>query len=180
MLEKYGVAHIYFDYKEESRQTPAYVLASLVKQLAYQIPDLPGAIEDLHNKREPEGKRPTIEELYSVLLSTTKSFPHVFLLFDALDEYNQENKRGELLELFHRMCEPGAGISVFLTSRPHPEDIQDSLRDATRIEILAKEDDIRTYIREKINKSPRAKRLVHQANLCETIISELVDCAQGM
>lgn len=169
---------MYFDYKNQ--QTLVNILASLVKQLAYQIADLPAELEDLYSKRGHEGKRPTGEELYATLLGTTNSFAKVFLVFDAVDEYSQEDldQRGELLELFRRVEE--YGINIFLTSRPHPEDIQDSLGDATRIEILANKDDIRIYIQEKFNKSPRVKRLVMQSKLYDRAVSELIDCAQGM
>lgn len=73
-----------------------------------------------------------------------------------------------------------SGANLFLTSRQHPEDIQESFRGSTKIELFAREEDIRTYVQQKIEEHHRAKRLVQQGGCREKIISELVDCAQGM
>lgn len=103
----------------------------------------------------------------------------MFLVFDALDECDQEKQRKVLLPLFHRMGEEG-GASLFVTSRQYPEDIQESFRDTTKIGILAKDEDIRSYIQQQILENPRARRLVLQAGCEGEIVSGLVDCAQGM
>lgn len=174
----YGVAHVYFDYKEQERQKPVLVLSNLVKQLASQILHLPAEIEDLYNELEPKRKTPTLEQLYAILLVISKQFPQVFLVFDALDECHPENQRRTLLPLFQRMGKDG--INVFLTSRPHPEDIRDSLRNVASMELLAQEEDIVNYIQDKIDENPRARSLVRQGNCKDRIISELVQCAKGM
>lgn len=152
--ENYGVAYIYFDYKERDRQRPAHVLASLVKQLARQIPTLPAEIASLYSK----GKPPSVRELCTTLVSTFKLFGRVFLVFDALDECDQRAQRNELLPLFHEMGKGGA--SLFLTSRQYPEDIQESFHAVARVKLLAHAEDIRSYIQRKITETPRAKRLV--------------------
>lgn len=176
------MAHVYFDYKEQERQKPVYVLASLVKQLlvANKSSDLPPAIIDLHARAEGESRRPTLEELYGVLLAASKPFSRVFLIFDALDECNMEKQRKQLLPLFRRMGKDG--INVFLTSRPHPEDIQDAFSgpDSGKIELLAREEDIAAYIEQRIEENSRARRLVKQGKCKDKIISELVDCSKGM
>lgn len=174
----YGIAYVYFNYMEQDQQKPTAVLASLVKQLSSQISRLPKEIGDLHDSLIHQGKRPTIEELYAVLILVTKSFDKVFFVFDALDECHPEKQRKELLPLFHRMGKDGT--SLFLTSRQYPEDIQESFRDAKKIELTAKEEDIETYIRQKIEENSRAKRLVQLGNCQELIVSDLISCAKGM
>lgn len=177
--ENYGVAHVYFDYMDQDRQKPIVILANLVKKLAYKKPSLPAELERLYDTLQPQNKRPGFAELYTALLKTSKAFNRVFLVFDALDECNQDNQRRELLPLFHQLATHGTGINVFVTSRPHPEDIQTSLHGAAKIELSAKAEDISIYIQERIEENPRSKRLVGQA--CKgRIISELVDCAKGM
>lgn len=177
----YGIAHVYFDYKEQDQQTPTYVLASLVKQLLRQISYLPTEIEALYDTLKTKDRRPTLDELYSALLVAKECFPRVFLIFDALDECNPEKQRKPLLPLFHRMGRDS--MSLFLTSRPHPEDIRDSLTgydDATSIELAAQDEDMVAYTQEKIKENPRAKRLIKQGKCQDRIISSLVDCAEGM
>lgn len=102
----------------------------------------------------------------------------MFLVFDALDECDQESQRKELLPLFHRVSKDGA--SQFLTSRHYPEDIQDSFSNIPKIELTAKEEDIESYIHARTHGNTRAKRLVRQGNCREKVISQLTNCAQGV
>lgn len=73
-------------------------------------------------------------------------------------------------------------MSLFLTSREHPEDIQQSFENTAKIMLWAKDEDIAYYIEQKIDENPRTKRLVAsgQANCKDIIISGLRDCAKGM
>lgn len=172
----YGVAYIYFNFKEQEQQKPEHVLGSLLKQLATQAPDthFSKGLEVAYNQK----KRPTLEQLYTILLAVTKSFEQTFIICDALDECQQGAQRTELLPLFHRMAQDGIGL--FLTSREHPEDIQHSFKDTNKIRLSAQDDDIASYIEQKIDENPRAKRLVGQANCKDRIISDLKACANGM
>lgn len=174
----HGLAYIYFEYQEQTQQSPVLILASLVKQLASRLPLLPVEVEKLYDNLGSEGTRPSVEDLYTALLKISGYYTHVFIVLDALDECNQDGQRVQLLPLFRRMCKDG--INLFLTSRPHPEDIQDALCDAVKIELTAQEEDISVYIAERINNHPRARRLIQKAKCQDRIISQLVDCAGGM
>lgn len=172
--ENYGVAYIYFDYTEQDQQTAVEVLASLVKQVTLRTPKIPSNIETLYERR----KKLTFDQLYAALLTSASYFTRLFFVFDALDECHQEKQREELLPMFHRLGDDG--INVFLTSRLHPEDIQDSFRDCMKIELSAQDQDVQSYIEERISKNPRAKRLIQQGKLKDRVISGLTDSAQGM
>lgn len=168
----YGLAYVYFDYMEQAQQTPSLVLASLVKQLNCQLSYLPMEIELLRKIITPSD-----EDLYSAFLATLKVFSRAFLVFDALDECSLDQRKA-LLPLFHRLEK--VGISVFVTSRPHPEDIQSSFQDVAKVKLSAKQEDIEIYIEQKIDEDPRAKRIVGQGKCKDMIISALQDCAKGM
>lgn len=178
----YGLAYIYFDYKERDQQKPIRILASLIKQLVCQIQhlDLPTELMALHSRCNGGQRKPTFHELYTILLDVIKSggFAQTFIICDALDECDQKTQRKKLLPLFHQMGKDG--MNVFLTSREYPEDIQDSLGNSAKVQLWAQEEDITHYIEQKINDSPRAKRLVSLGNCKDKIISELTDCAKGM
>lgn len=178
--ESYGVAYIYFNYKEQDRQSLVHVLSSLVKQFACQIPYLPKEIEGLYGRLEPQQQRPTPEELYETLVKVTgvTYFARTFVVCDALDECDQESQRRQLLPLFHRMG--GNGISLLLTSREYPEDIQHSLRDSAKMRLRAQDEDITNYIKRKIAENPRADRLIAQSGCKDRVVSKLVECANGM
>lgn len=174
------MAYIYFDYKEQDRQRPTDVLASLVKQLSVQTSELhlPLAINRLYDTLEPESKEPSLQKLYDTLVTISESFAQVFMVFDALDECHPDNQRKELLPLIHRMAQ--GGINLFLTSRQYPIDIQESLSDVSKIEIIAQPEDLEIYITKKIDDNIRIEDLVRKTKRRERIISELIECSKGM
>lgn len=176
--KRLGVAYVYFEYTERDQQKPLHVISSLVKQLAAQTADLPAEVEELYNRLGGSGRRPKLEELYTALIATFRSFSTVFLVFDALDECEQESQRKVLLPLFHKLGKGGARL--FVTSRQYPEDIQESFQNSAKIELSAKQEDIEVYIQQRIDEKPNAKRLIHRAKCHDRIISELKDCAHGM
>jgi hypothetical protein len=177
--ESYAVAYIYFDYNEQTRQTPENVFASLIKQLACRLPYLPLKIGELYDDLHMKTKRPTLDDLYTTLEELQRQFPRIFLIFDALDECHEEDQRKVLLPLFQRLGTE-SGIKLFFTSRPYPEDIKDSFLDAEKIEIYAQEGDIKKFIEEKINGNRRARRLIEKSKCKERIINQLCKCAEGM
>lgn len=177
-MSNYGVAYIYFDYMEQDQQKLRLVLASLVKQLACQASSFS---EERYNLRpiimeyDPE---PTPEILYTALLGISKLFNRVFLIFDGLDECNQKDQLNDLLPLFHRLAKDN--ISVFVTSRVHPGEIQRSLYNAAKIDLAISSDDMKAYIQEKIDENPRAKSLIGQTGCRDKVVNQLATCANGM
>lgn len=176
--ENIGVAYIYFDHGEQDQQKDVHVLACLIKQLAYQIPEVPQEIENIYTRFDSQQKTPTFKDLEPPLLSIAKRFSRVFFILDALDECHPEYGRKKLLPSFKRMA--ANGISLFLTSRPYPEDIQLALSRAPSIKILAAEKDIETYIAKELDENPRAQNLLQDKRLKDRIISVLKTHAKGM
>lgn len=124
-------------------------------------------------------KRLPYAEYLKALLRLSEKFTRVFLVFDALDEC-QENRRSVLLPLFKQLADNG--LNILLTSQPHPHDVRSFMIDtnARKIDILAKTEDIRRYIIEKIDGTPRTKLLVQEGMCKDRIITQLVECANGM
>ena len=178
-LHGFGVGHIYFDYQEKKQQTVLAVLASLVKQLLSQIPPakFPKDIEAKY--RREKAQHPSANDLVSMLHSMPKWFTRVFVVCDALDEMDQQEQRAELLPVFHKM--EASGIALFLTTRPHPADIQDSFQDASTIELVPKEHDIRRYVEERLLANSRFQRIQRDSSgLKNQVVSKIVDSATGM
>lgn len=182
VTENYGIAYIYFDYKEHDGQTPMQVFSSMVKQLAQQLDDLPTELGRLYRELENHGRRPLIEDLLRIVCSFKKSFNCLFLVFDAMDECNEQSQRRRLLPLFHRLRDRGARI--FVTSRPHPEDLQRSFRDVPQIELAATDADITTYVLGRIAESPRIQGFIgnkrRAVGLEDKIALEIMNSAHGM
>lgn len=91
-VENYGVAYIYFNFKEQEQQHPIQALSSLIKQLLTQVKGskLPAEAEKLYDEFISEKKQPPFQNLQQVLSSISQSFTRVFLVFDALDECDEE------------------------------------------------------------------------------------------
>jgi hypothetical protein len=172
-----GVAHVYFNYKEQASQGLCNILGSLIKQLCQQLPQVPESLPHLENITE-DGRTPSQEELFNALVETSKSFVQKFIVFDALDECDQQTQRQTLLPMLHRMGE--VGFHVFLTSRRYADDIEESFRNASSIEIIAHDDDIKSYLNAKIDEDPPAKMRIQEAGIYDKVISRLVRAAGGM
>jgi hypothetical protein len=172
-----GVAHIYFNYKEQGSQGISNILGSLIKQICQQPPQLsqlPPQLEHLTSG----GRTPSEEELLLTLFEMSKQFSQTFLVFDALDECDRESQRGKLLPMLHLMGENG--FRVFMTSRRYADDIEERFRNVPSIEIVAHDDDIKSYISERLGAYPSAKRMIKAAGLEDEVVSRLARAAGGM
>lgn len=70
---------------------------------------------------------------------------------------------------------------MFLTSRENSlGDIQNTLDCATKIELRAREGDIKIYTEHRVNDSLLANRLYGKGLYREMIISDIGECAKGM
>lgn len=89
-------------------------------------------------------------------------------------------QREQLLSFFHTL--KGAGISLFLTTRPHPIDIQESFYNETIMDLSHDSSDIRKYVGSRISENKSFERLLKHgpSDLYERVVSRLVDSANGM
>lgn len=172
-----GLAYIYFNYKEQLEQKPAVILASIIKQLSSQLLHLPKVVQELYGRLAPLKRRPLFRDLESILVAISKLFPQTYIVCDALDECPQSQRR-ELLPFFLRIGLQK--INLFLTSRDYPEDIQCFFENSDKVRLSARDDDITSYIEQKIEENPRAKRLVNEGKCKDLIISSIKRNANKM
>ena len=127
------------------------MLASLLKQLALAKAKLPGPVFDLHQRMTRQQRQPKQEDLEEALLLTCSEFDRVFVVIDALDECDK-SQRNAVLRALSTMsqCTP---VSIFVTSRPHAEDISKAFKNSHKIVIEAKPSDIEKYVYNKIEDS---------------------------
>jgi hypothetical protein len=180
IAKDYGVAHIYFEYQEQKQQTSLVVMASIVRQLLAQIPPS-RFIEDVRKMyQEKRSQQPMLDDIKQILSSIPGQFSRVFVVCDALDEMDQYNQREHLLPLFHHMKD--SGIRLFLTTRPHPADIQESFSTASIIELTPAINDLRLYVEERLFKNTRFQRIIQNeaGGLRERTITTIVDASAGV
>ncbi|KAJ7152700.1 ankyrin repeat-containing domain protein [Mycena crocata] len=172
--EDIGVACIYLNHKETETQSPPNLLASLWRQLVFDKFISP-AVKVLHAEHHEKRTRPTINDILTQLSFTTAEYSKVYVVIDALDEYPEEER--SLLLGSVATIEPR--VHLMLTSRPHI--IIPDFLPSVQVEIHATEDDIRSYVESRIQKSFRlTKHITSRPDLKEEIEKKVVQSVDGM
>ncbi|KAJ7164796.1 hypothetical protein C8R43DRAFT_864446, partial [Mycena crocata] len=172
-----GLAWVYYNYKEESTQTPHAIFLSLTRQLTDSSVDLYKHFKSAH-KRNPHNC-PSLSELLSdgILM---RGFERAFIVVDALDECAEENRDG-FLRMMSRLQESGANIII--TGRDHVSEYvaTSALVDIQQIQICARPEDITKYVLAYMEEQTRlASVLRKQPSLRDEIVSLIAKSCQGM
>jgi hypothetical protein len=171
-----AIAFFYFDYRDQDNQSPAKVVASILKQVASLKPKLPHPVAELHKRCEEKRDDPQLQDLQNTLLLTCQEFRQTFIIVDALDEYAVGKHRAPFLRVLKELAK--ISVQVFVTSRPHPDDIKRNLGASPQITIEASDSDIRKYLAQKIDQDGDTDLIDEQ--LKEEIVRNIASGAQGM
>ena len=177
-----AVAYWYFDYAREKELDQQMFCATLLKQLAGSLPQLPLEVKDLHQrhsaniaKTRPHLSDGLSETLFSLLIQVEMPF----IIIDALDEC-----RGQylmpILDIITNLQDHGA--RVFVTSRPSIDCPSSTASVWHKIEIHAHADDLRRLVAHKIKgrKNSTTMQRIMTPELREEIVEAVVAQAQGM
>jgi hypothetical protein len=170
------VAFLYCDYKVEKQQTATSLLSCLLAQLVRRLPTLPDYVQKMYKTHQD--KPVTCSETVDALRTAAKEFSRVYLVVDALDECSDtDGTRTQLLtELFELLT--SSTISLFATSRPHIDDIQDKFSNTCSVEISAKDGDVAKYVKGNIHLLPTF--IWNNSGLQDAITNEIVAVVKGM
>ena len=139
------VTWLYCDYKAQREHTIINILGAILKRLVGR------AIPEDIRKAFEEGRRPLLADLMRILRITIAKLPQVFVCIDALDEC-LPNDFPKLLESLRYIVRESPGTRIFLTGRPHVwEAVQNYFTKAITIPITPNEDDIRNYVKMKLD-----------------------------
>ncbi|RYP50236.1 hypothetical protein DL769_010976 [Monosporascus sp. CRB-8-3] len=172
-----GIAYIYCNFQRKDEQKARDLLASLLKQLAERLSSLPASVKSLYEYHQSRRTRPSLDEFSRTLQLVMTLYSRVFIIVDALDECQvTENCRANFLSEF---VGPDArcGASLFATSRFIPE-VVDEFEGSLRLEIVAHEEDVRTYLDHHM--SPRRAFLRKNRPLQEDVKTKIVTAVKGM
>lgn len=143
---KVGIGYIYFNFRRQHEQNVRNQVASLLRQLtqSWPAPSLPSDALCLYNKHEERGTRPSLNELSQTLQLVAHSYSRVFIVIDALDEFQSPASRAAFLtELF--ALQAACGANILATSRALP-DIVSHFDESTRLEIRASGEDVQRLV----------------------------------
>ncbi|KAK6537180.1 hypothetical protein TWF694_011377 [Orbilia ellipsospora] len=175
-----ALAYFYFDFADSELTTEKFI-RNLLKQLAFQSRAIPYQLVELFETYSKSGKTEPLDEIRDLLIKVASSFTTTYLVVDALDECNADD-RLDVLDILQDLT--NVGVRIFTTSRPHPEEINDIFEEiqADKVELVARPEDISKYIRYEIARCQKGKRKARQIDdeLKERIVAELVRMSDGM
>ncbi|KAJ7589399.1 hypothetical protein C8J56DRAFT_33442 [Mycena floridula] len=179
---KIAVICIYCDYRRQEEQTPTQLLGSVLKQLVQQHPVLSDHLLALHKKYPSQDDHPSIDELFKALQAEVSLYSQVYIVVDALDESSEGNEARELFFSTHPqgLWSLSDHIQLLVTSRDILS-ISQEFDNIPRIPIEANSKDLETYIRDKITRDIKLKKLVKDDSvLAAQIIEKVILKAAGM
>jgi predicted ATPase len=170
-----GIAYVYCDYRQRHGRRPIDLLRSLLGQLVQKRPSMPESMQHLYQRNNDIRALPSLKEISGVLHSVVANFSRVFIIIDALDEYQaSDGDRMRLLsEIFSLQAK--AGVNLVATSRFIPE-VMKEFEGSTVLEIRAKDEDVLRYVDKWMSQSTISNR----PDLQDTIRTEMVKAADGM
>jgi Fungal N-terminal domain of STAND proteins/Ankyrin repeat len=175
-----ALGYIYCNYNAQLDQTPAAILGSLVQQLAISAPiTLLPWIEEHYCRNMDTSHLQNVQLASEMLIQASNYFSRTFLVFDALDETENESTkhRKELLNAISSLTLSCPNISIFVTSRSHLDDINTAFKDADVIPIRARNDDVECFLKSRIEESQYLQEMFSydpsfEKNLISTIANK--------
>lgn len=171
-----GIAFFYCDHRNHREASSQNILATLLRQLSALRTSLPESIIQLHTRFEKRQQEMQIEDLRATLLSVCQEFHRTFIVIDALDESDTEDRRTLLSSLKGLST---ASTSYFLTSRPHIDDVKKCFGNCAQIRVEAVDSDIRAYLAYKIHNASDLEDFLDD-ELREEIMATILRGSQGM
>ncbi|KAF1963967.1 ankyrin, partial [Bimuria novae-zelandiae CBS 107.79] len=171
-----GVAYVYCSYKQEKQDTSS-MLAAIIKQLVQGRPSTAEPVEQLHKRHANQGTKPSLEEIFSTLKEVLTKYSTVYVVVDALDEYqNSDGSRHQFLARL-RALQAGQDVRLLATSRFIPE-IEDAFKEAARLEVRANDNDVRRFVAGQIYRLPKC--IQRNVVLREMVQDKIVQAVDGM
>ncbi|KAJ7584503.1 hypothetical protein C8J56DRAFT_789785, partial [Mycena floridula] len=177
-----AVLYIYCDYTRQSDQTPMQLLGNMLKQLVQYCPSISDHSLALYNSHSSQKTFPDVAELLTVLQTETSFYECVYIIVDALDECSEENQARELFfptnpqglwslpDHVHLLV---ASRDIFLIAQEY--------HDEPKILIEAHQEDLQTYIKQRIITDVKLKRLVKgDMTLEREVVDQVIFKAAGM
>jgi hypothetical protein len=173
-----GLSFFYCNYKKRQEQRVSDVIAVLLKQLCAQCPCIPEVVTSLFDHHMRKRTRPAEDELSKALLSVAGAFNRVFVVIDALDEFDTNYWSTMLAHLRDLQGSPYIkDLRLMVTSRHEPE-LEREFRHHPLLEIRADTDDLALFLRSQMPKL--SEHIKQNSSLQSEIMSAITTAADGM
>lgn len=165
---------MFCNYKVDESQSLPNVLGSFIQQLFHNT-SLPEDFHTFYSKYSSSKSIPS-EDLFCLLGSLLDQYRIVYIVIDALYEYQQSGRR----KFIDQLLKLSGNMHLLCTSR-HLGDIADIFQGASRLEIWAREADILTYLHAQILEADNLEKFCrNDPSLQRYIVGKIVEKADGM
>ena len=149
------MASFYCDYSQTSDvQTPEAILASFSYQLLRRLDSIPVEVDSIYHRHRRENTRPDLNEHVEILEHISTAFSKVWLLIDALDEFDSDC-RDDLARVIETLM---TFTKVLVTSRPQSIDSENLEGHTLRCTISAQDEDLKVFIESRMTTASRGIR----------------------
>ncbi|MCJ1287696.1 hypothetical protein MMC26_007048 [Xylographa opegraphella] len=182
-IHKPGIAYVYCNYDDQNNRTLSNILGCILKQLIVQCQMLPDFMARLYMKERHTLTSFEREIFWKLLEQLNDNFSRILIVVDALDELENDGARTRrnLMRTMSMSRESRSDIRIFATSRPHLEDINNALDRFPKLRIEARDNDIRSFLLQRINGSGDLEDVVQDdKDFQRAIIETLVRKANKM
>ena len=170
-----AVLCLFCDFNQQANQTAYNFMGALLKQLAQASRTLSGGIRSIYDTRGTDC-RSRFGELAQVFRMELKRFSKTYIIIDALDEVSESADIRTMLITELQSCP----VNLLVTSR-HDPTIKKQFSETQLLEICATDEDIRSYISERIGQEKRLSRQIRRIpSLEDDILGRIVGSAKGM
>ncbi|KPM37848.1 hypothetical protein AK830_g8693 [Neonectria ditissima] len=172
-----GIAYLYCNFRRQHEQKSEDILASLLKQLSQSQLSLPNSVISLYDRHLTDRLRPTYNEIITTLQSVATLYPRLFIVIDALDEYQvaAPTQKTFLPEIFDLQAK--CGLNLYATSRFIPK-ITESFDKSIVLEIKASEHDVGKYVDNHLSCLPSFVR--RNEALQQEVRAKIINAVDGM
>ena len=178
-----AVAYFYFDFAVNEKQLCGSMIRSLITQLSTQNTHMPQALASLYSSCSDGQTQPSFNFLLSLLREIIEQLQQTLIVVDALDECTERDK---ILAVIEEIVGWGLGdLHILVTSRKEPS-IEKSMKivseEQERIgtQGVQVNNDICTYIRNRIRTDRNLKKWQEKAKALQEIEETLISKADGM
>lgn len=138
---------------------------------------MPKPVSEFYNLYKRDAGRLQADELLGVLRKVLVEFDQCFVAIDALDELDGKKHRKGFLKL---LTDLGlTSTKIFVTSRPHLQDVTQTFPRASKIFVEASEVDVELFLSRMIEDDEGMQDLMDEA-LKKEVCSSIAQYAKGM
>ncbi|KAF8465098.1 NACHT domain-containing protein, partial [Kalaharituber pfeilii] len=177
-----GICFFFFNFQATDTQKPCHLFSLLLKQLCRTQKAIPQGLQAFYTKYYSNDKSPTLLELQHQFVAVSSFFEQVFLVIDAFDECNQDDRKEILNGITRLLQNCSTKLKLCVTSRPE-KDIKHAFTSSgfstIKIEATKVDQDISSFVQHQLQVRTHEHCTLND-EICKEIEHALLLKANGM